>query len=103
MSFHKTFLCHHYNQRNYHNNFQTRNLKDKFLIYIFCYLVKQYLLYHNFLQYFADNYKKVVNTKSFSDNVNKLINENKNTVSNKFMIDNMETDYIKVLTYLKNN
>lgn len=50
--------------------------------------------------YFAGNYKKVVNTKSFSDNVHKLINENKNTVSNKFMIDNIDTDYIKLLTYL---
>lgn len=50
--------------------------------------------------YFSDNYNKIKNTKTFKKNIDKLIAENKNTVSNSYMEANKKSNYFKILTYL---
>lgn len=50
--------------------------------------------------YFSNNYKKVINTDTFNEHLKKLIFENKNTVSQKFLKENKDSTYFKVLTYL---
>ena len=54
----------------------------------------------NSKSYFSDNYNKIKNTKTFKYNINKLIAENKNTVSNLYMESNKKSNYFKILTYL---
>ena len=50
--------------------------------------------------YFSNNFSKICDTKSFNDSLKKLMSENKNTVNNEFMLNNKDSNYFKILTYL---
>ena len=68
--------------------------------YIDCKKIPCFKKLINSKTYFSSNFKKICGTKSFDDNMNKLISENKNTVNNEYMINNKDSNYFKVLNYL---
>lgn len=68
--------------------------------YVDCKKVPKFKKLINSKTYFSDNYNKICGTKSFDDNMNKLIRENKNTVNNDYMKDNKDSNYFKIINYL---
>ena len=68
--------------------------------YVDCKKIPKFKKLINSKTYFSDNYNKICGTKSFDNNMDKLIRENKNTVNNDYMKDNKDSNYFKIINYL---
>lgn len=68
--------------------------------YIDCKKVPTFNKIINSNTYFSSNFSKICDTKTFNENLEKLLIENKNTVNNDFMLENKGSNYFKILTYL---
>lgn len=68
--------------------------------YIECKKLPKFLKLINSDSYFANNYKKVKDTKAFKEKLNTLIRENKNMISKDFLEKYKDTDYFYLIVYL---